>query len=47
VVKVNAYLSDMRDFPAFNEVYKEFFHEPYPCRTTVGARVAGRFDVWR
>ena len=28
VVKVNAYLSDMNDFPAFNEVYKEFSMSP-------------------
>ncbi|MGI6082219.1 MAG: RidA family protein [Limnochordia bacterium] len=45
VVKVNAYLSDMKDFPAFNEVYKEFFHEPYPCRTTVGAELPAGFSV--
>lgn len=44
VVKVNAYLSDMRHFQSFNEVYREFFHEPYPCRTTVGAQLPG-FDV--
>lgn len=35
VVKVNAYLRDMADFPVFNEVYKTFFSEPYPARTTV------------
>lgn len=35
VVKVNAYLKDMANFPVFNEVYKSFFSEPYPARTTV------------
>ncbi|NLD73202.1 MAG: RidA family protein [Chloroflexi bacterium] len=35
VVKVQAYLRDMDDFPTFNEVYKEFFVEPFPARTTV------------
>lgn len=35
VVKVHAYLRDLADFPAFNEVYKTFFTEPYPARTTV------------
>ncbi|HHX44450.1 MAG TPA: RidA family protein [Chloroflexi bacterium] len=35
VVKVNAYLRDMANFPTFNEVYKQFFVEPYPARTTV------------
>jgi 2-iminobutanoate/2-iminopropanoate deaminase len=38
VIKVNCYLQEpVRDFPAWNEVYKATFREPYPCRTTVGA----------
>ncbi|MDP4109219.1 MAG: Rid family detoxifying hydrolase [Bacillota bacterium] len=39
VVKVSAYLSDMADFEQFNRVYKEFFNEPYPVRTTVGVQL--------
>ena len=35
VVKVNAYLRSMDDFAVFNEVYKTFFSEPFPARTTV------------
>jgi 2-iminobutanoate/2-iminopropanoate deaminase len=35
VVRVSAYLSDLGDFQAFNEVYQEFFRPPYPARTTV------------
>jgi 2-iminobutanoate/2-iminopropanoate deaminase len=35
VVKVNAHLVDLADFPAYNEVYREFFAEPYPARTSV------------
>ena len=35
VVKVNAYLKDMGDFPVFNEVYRTFFSAPFPARTTV------------
>ncbi len=35
VVKVQAYLRDMADFAEFNEVYKTFFSDPYPARTTV------------
>jgi reactive intermediate/imine deaminase len=35
VVKVNAYLKDMADFPAYNAIYKRYFPEPYPARTTV------------
>jgi 2-iminobutanoate/2-iminopropanoate deaminase len=37
VVKVNAYLADLADFPAYNEAYVEFFAEPYPARTSVQA----------
>jgi 2-iminobutanoate/2-iminopropanoate deaminase len=36
-VKVNAYLVDLGDFAGYNEVYKEFFSEPYPARTSVQA----------
>jgi 2-iminobutanoate/2-iminopropanoate deaminase len=36
VVKVTAYLTDMGDFPEFNEVYAEFFPEQPPARATVG-----------
>src|SRR3954469_3281778 len=35
VVKVNAYLADLADFPGYNEVYPEFFDAPYPARTSV------------
>ena len=37
VVKVNAYLADLGDFPAYNEVYVEYFSQPYPARTSVQA----------
>ena len=40
-VKVNAYLSDMTDFPAFNEIYRRYFEEPYPARTTVQSALPG------
>jgi 2-iminobutanoate/2-iminopropanoate deaminase len=35
VVKVNVYLTDIRDFAAMNEVYAKHFVDPYPARTTV------------
>lgn len=41
VVKVNAYLADLANFAAFNEVYSKFFSPPYPARTTVGASLPG------
>ena len=37
VVKSTVHLADLKDFNAFNEVYKEFFNLPYPVRTTVGS----------
>ena len=40
-VKVNAYLSDMGDFPQFNEIYRRYFQEPYPARTTVHSALPG------
>jgi 2-iminobutanoate/2-iminopropanoate deaminase len=45
VVKVNAFLADLGEFDAYNEAYREFFSEPYPARTTVGASLPGRLRV--
>ena len=39
VVRVGVFLSDMKDFNAMNEVYREFFSEAPPARTTVGAQL--------
>ena len=36
VVKVTAYLTDMGDFPEFNDAYGEFFSSEPPARATVG-----------
>jgi 2-iminobutanoate/2-iminopropanoate deaminase len=40
VVKVNAFLADLADFEAYNDVYREYFSAPYPARTTVQAGLA-------
>jgi 2-iminobutanoate/2-iminopropanoate deaminase len=37
VVKVTAFLADLGDFAGYNEVYAEFFDEPYPARSSVQA----------
>ena len=37
VVKVSAFLADLSGFAAYNDVYREFFAEPYPARTSVQA----------
>ena len=39
VVKSTVHLADLKDFQAFNEVYKEFFPEDQPARTTVGVQL--------
>lgn len=36
VQKVNVFLTDMGNFAAMNEVYKQQFSAPYPARTTIG-----------
>jgi 2-iminobutanoate/2-iminopropanoate deaminase len=41
VVKINAYLSDVTRFREYNEIYKEFFAEDPPARTTVGSQLVG------
>ncbi|GGA65944.1 RidA family protein [Ornithinibacillus halotolerans] len=38
VVKVNVYLTDMKNFDAMNEVYKTQFSEPFPARTCVAVK---------
>lgn len=35
VVKTTVYLDSMDDFAAMNEVYAEFFAQPYPARSAV------------
>jgi len=35
VQKVNVYLTDMANFAAMNEIYRQQFSEPFPARTTV------------
>ena len=37
VVRTTVFLADMNDFAAMNEVYRTFFREPYPARSTVQA----------
>jgi len=41
VVKVNAYLTDLTRFAEFNDVYKEFFQDDPPARTTVATALLG------
>ena len=38
VVKTTVFLSDIANFAPMNEVYAEFFSEPYPARSAVAVR---------
>lgn len=37
VVKCTVFLLDISEWPAFNNVYREFFKAPYPARSALGA----------
>lgn len=39
VIRVGVFLADVKDFDAMNEVYRQFFSENPPARTTVGAQL--------
>jgi 2-iminobutanoate/2-iminopropanoate deaminase len=39
VVRVGVFLADLKEFDAMNAVYREFFPEDPPARTTVGAQL--------
>jgi 2-iminobutanoate/2-iminopropanoate deaminase len=38
VVKTTVFLADMNDFAAMNEVYSQFFKEPFPARSAVAVK---------
>ena len=38
VIKTTVFLSDMGNFAAMNEVYAEFFQQPYPARSAVAVK---------
>lgn len=35
IVKTTAFLADLDDFDAFNDVYRSFLSEPYPARSAI------------
>lgn len=35
IVKVNCYVRRDEDLPEYNRLYREFFSEPFPARTTI------------
>ncbi len=36
IVEINTFLTNMKDFEAYNEVYSSFFQTHKPARTTIG-----------
>ncbi len=36
VVKLNVFLTDLKNFPTVNQVMAEYFSEPYPARAAIG-----------
>lgn len=40
VVKTTVFLTDVANFSRMNSVYREFFAEPYPARSTIGITLA-------
>lgn len=37
VVKCTVFIADMKEWPAFNVVYRRYFKAPYPARSAVGS----------
>jgi 2-iminobutanoate/2-iminopropanoate deaminase len=45
VARVNVYLANLADFNKMNEVYRKYFSEDYPARTTVGVQLLSTFLI--
>lgn len=41
VVKVSVFLADIGDFAEFNEIYRQYFSDPFPARTTIACVLRG------
>jgi 2-iminobutanoate/2-iminopropanoate deaminase len=39
VVSVKVYLADLNDFAKMNAIYRQYFAEEFPARTTIGAQL--------
>jgi len=35
IVQIRSYIRDAADLPLYNKLYREYFREPFPARTTV------------
>jgi len=43
-VRVGVFLANLDDFDMMDAVYREYFHDPMPARTTVGVGIRG-YDI--
>ena len=41
VLKTTCFLTDIANFAEFDAIYREYFAEPFPARSTVGIALAG------
>jgi 2-iminobutanoate/2-iminopropanoate deaminase len=37
VVKCTVFLADIAEWPAFNTIYRQYFHKPFPARSALAA----------
>lgn len=42
IVKLNVFLTDLKNFPTVNEIMAEYFQQPYPARAAVGVAALPR-----
>jgi 2-iminobutanoate/2-iminopropanoate deaminase len=47
VAQVRAYVDNAEDLPRYNEIYREFFSDPLPARTTLIGCLGGtlKFEI--
>ncbi|MBQ2960569.1 MAG: RidA family protein [Oscillospiraceae bacterium] len=45
VFKVNAFMTDLEEWPRFNKVYSEIMPKPFPVRTVVGSKLLNTFKI--
>jgi len=47
IVQVRSYVDNPADLPEYNRLYREFFTEPYPARTTIVNCLGGtlKFEI--
>ena len=45
VVRVNVYLTDLANFSKMNEIYRRYFAEDFPARTTVGVQLSANYMI--